>query len=373
MGDVTNIEIRAQRNLGLAGTWRLCVKGISHRLLRSALTLAVVTLAVAFFMFLLSENAFVAASASVVRGELEAQRFPAHLLARLYTMPSSLNLAERLGQAVGKPAALKEFADVSGSPLPWIKALAVKARQESEYLRFFGSLAPGKRLVLAQKREGRDIFRCLEDPAEQKDFEQKLSFMKELRLPGGMVSFRSFLVVYSSYLTDLKMLEQRWQTALSRFAEEARQRTGSGEPEVWLAESSPEALREWAAWTETRGFDATLKQWETVGRQLRQDRVRQAIAAKLSEPEIRAEWRRLFRDRKPLSTEQKMLRLGDPRVEQLLGGVYKRVELEAVSAAIVREKRFADLERTLSGRIESDGGGAMSSVHGKPFCCLFRF
>ncbi len=357
MGEVTNIEIRAQRNLGLAGTWRLCVKGISHRLLRSVLTLAVVTLAVAFFMFLLSENAFVAASASVVREELAAQRFPAHLLARLYTMPSSLNLAERLGQAVGKPVALKEFAVVSGSPLPWIEALANKARQESDYLRFFGSLPPGKRLVLVQKREGREVLRCLQDLTEQKDFEQKLAFMKELRLPGGMVAFRSFLASYSAYLTNLNTLEQRWQAALSRFAVESRQRMGAVSPEVWLAEASPDALRDWAAWTAERGFEVTLKQWVTVGQQLRQDRIRQAIFAKLSEPEIRAEWRRVFRDRKPLSTQQKMLRLNDPRVEKLLGGGYNRAELEAVSVAIAREQRFAELEGTLSGRIQADGGG----------------
>ena len=49
MAEQRHIDVRKQISLPLVKTFNLCVKGISHRLLRSVLTLAVVVLAVAFF------------------------------------------------------------------------------------------------------------------------------------------------------------------------------------------------------------------------------------------------------------------------------------------------------------------------------------
>ena len=357
-----SIEIRAQRRLGLVGASRLCIKGITHRLLRSVLTLAVVTLAVAFFMFLLSENALVAASAGVVRRELAEQRFPAGLLGRLFDLPASLTLAERLGASVGRPATRKEMADVTGLDPAWLEALAVQARREQEYFRFFGALSPGRRLVLVQKWEGRDIFRFLADAGEREAFARKLSSMKEQRLPGGMEKFHVFLAGFQDYLAGMETLEKRWRVALEAFAGEAARRTGGADFETWLAGSDPRTLREWALFARSKGFDTTQAQWETVQAQLRLLRAKQAIIRKLTTPEARAEWRRVFRNRKPLSVEKKLLHLDDPRSERLLDGVSSREERIAVGRAVAQENRLAALERKLAGRVADDKaeGGALS-------------
>ena len=71
---VRNIDVRKQHVMSFRETWHLCIQGVKHRLFRSALTLAVVVLAVAFFMFLLSESMFERSVARGVTGEDLAAR-----------------------------------------------------------------------------------------------------------------------------------------------------------------------------------------------------------------------------------------------------------------------------------------------------------
>ena len=60
------IDVRPQHEIPLGKAFALCLKGITHRLFRSLLTLTVIVLAVAFFMALLTESAFTHAVASGV-------------------------------------------------------------------------------------------------------------------------------------------------------------------------------------------------------------------------------------------------------------------------------------------------------------------
>ena len=52
------IVIKKQRQMTLAETLEFCISSIRHRFVRSLLTLCVVILAVAFFMFLQCNNIF---------------------------------------------------------------------------------------------------------------------------------------------------------------------------------------------------------------------------------------------------------------------------------------------------------------------------
>jgi predicted amidohydrolase len=71
----------------------------------SALTLAVVVLAVAFFMFLLSENTYVSSVARGVWGEIDRQRFSAHFLNEAFSPPTRAIVARRLAAVVPEDAA----------------------------------------------------------------------------------------------------------------------------------------------------------------------------------------------------------------------------------------------------------------------------
>ena len=68
------IDVRKQKKLSLGRSLKICLRGMTHRLLRSSLTLAVVVLAVGFFMTLLTENVFIASTAEGVGKEVTLQR-----------------------------------------------------------------------------------------------------------------------------------------------------------------------------------------------------------------------------------------------------------------------------------------------------------
>ncbi len=350
----TPIEIRKQRNLGLSGTMRLCIKGVTHRMLRSVMTLSVVTLAVAFFMFLLSENALVTAAARVVKDRLAEQRLAARLLARLFESPSSLVLAGQLGRSVRQPAVRNEFAAVTGLKPAWVAELAAQAAREQAYFHFFDSMPPGKRLVLVQKREGREVFRCLLDAGEWAAFTEKLGMMRDQQLPGGLAEFEAFLKGFEAYMADLTTLENRWKRAIAELGAETKRRIGGVDFDQWLAGATSDELAAWAAFTRERGFAATPVEWKQAQAQVATARVRRAIVDRLNLPEARAEWRRLFKDRKPVTTEQKLLKLGDERAGRLLDGTATLEQRLAVAENSARETRLSALEAKLGARIAID-------------------
>ncbi|MCF7855616.1 MAG: hypothetical protein K9N51_12515, partial [Candidatus Pacebacteria bacterium] len=100
MTEQRTIDVRKQRKMTARETFRLCLSGIKHRLLRSMLTLSVVSLAVAFFMFLLAENGFMAAIARGIRQRLDEQRLAGRVLNKLYNPASAAELSRRLGNSL---------------------------------------------------------------------------------------------------------------------------------------------------------------------------------------------------------------------------------------------------------------------------------
>ena len=68
------IDVRPQHKIPLGKAFALCLKGITHRLFRSLLTLTVIVLAVAFFMALLTESALTQAVAQAVTAENRESR-----------------------------------------------------------------------------------------------------------------------------------------------------------------------------------------------------------------------------------------------------------------------------------------------------------
>ncbi|NQT92979.1 MAG: hypothetical protein HQ559_09470, partial [Lentisphaerae bacterium] len=151
------IDVRAQVNLPLAKMFRLCVGGISHRLLRSTLTLSVVVMAVAFFMFLLTESMFVGSTAEGVTSEVAESRFSARVFNYLLESPPSLMMSRRMGDTLREsPAKLAEYAAVTGWEVASVERLAGQCDREQEYLDFFETMAIGNRLVLVRKNRGRD-------------------------------------------------------------------------------------------------------------------------------------------------------------------------------------------------------------------------
>lgn len=106
------IEVKKQRQLTLRETFEFCLSSIKHRLGRSLLTLAVVTLAVAFFMYLQSSNIFRNSVKSGVEQEMLTSRRPAKLLSILYTQYSQNDFTNLLATSRNNKQDIARFSKI---------------------------------------------------------------------------------------------------------------------------------------------------------------------------------------------------------------------------------------------------------------------
>lgn len=354
------IDVRKQKNLALSRMLGLCVRGIAHRLLRSVLTLAVVVLAVAFFMFLLAENAFLGATAKGVWKEASQQRLAPRLLNHLFNAPSGAVLSRRLGS---RAATLAEYAAVSGWDPDRVRRLARACRREQEALRFFEEIPVGKRVILAQKRRGREIFRFLADPREMEVFAERIKPMPDLRLPGGMPGFAAFVVEFPRHEAELAAFAAAWRKGIDAFSGASAALTGgAADIESWIVAAPPAQLEAWGELVRSRGFRLESTWLASVRKQLEIAQHRQKIVRMLSSAEKRAAWGRAFRQSGRMSIGEKIGRLDDDRVVAILDEAYSRDRLAEVSAAAAYERRLAALEQKLTGRVDSERDGRALST-----------
>lgn len=357
-----NIDVRAQGNLGVRRTLGLCLKGIRHRLLRSLLTLAVIALAVAFFMYLLGESALVRAVGGGVSSDLAERRHAVVLLARLFEPPSRPVLTRRLAEAAARAERRTEFARVTGWHLGNDKRLGnlcVLAREEQRYLAFVAEQPPGRALILFGRRTGRDALAHLADPAHRPAFLEALAAMPDAHVPGRLPAFLAFLDVYADYERDLAAFNADWRVALDRLAASLAPRLAGVAPDAWLREAASADLDAWAGDVAALGFAVTPADARLAQAQLRERALIDVLTTKLGAPATVDAWRRLFRERKPLSIEARLLQLDDPRaIEALAWPADRAAELPALAAALRREARLNRFEQSLAGRVTGDEAGA---------------
>lgn len=347
------IDVRKQRNLTPRETFHLCVKGIRHRLLRSVLTLAVVVLAVAFFMFLLSESMFLRSTGRGVADEVEQRRLGSQTMTLLFVKPSDLVLVRRLSRMIrlGDAAALQEAASVSGWSLDRVDALARLADQEKRYSDFLAGIPTGKRLALIQKREGRTALEYIRD--NRQTFREDIAPMVDLRIPGRIEGLEAFLDAYDAYVRELSVFSLAWNAKVDAAVASLKRHKGD-DPRtdaVWLANIPQDVAEAWRAETEGLGFHLSPEMVETIRRQLLQAQVRSDLLARLNTASVRADWTKAFRERRRTSSDEKLLQLDDPRAVSLFEGVYDGKVLREVARQAHYEKRLGTLERKLQASL----------------------
>jgi hypothetical protein len=360
-------------NLSLAKTFRLCTGGIAHRLLRSFLTLAVVVLAVAFFMFLLSESMFVRSTAAGVSGEISESRLATSLFNYLYEAPPSLMMSQRLAAAAqGDPQALDEYVAVTGWERGRVKALVDASAREQTYLVFFEEMPVGNRLVLVRKLKGREIFRHFGDAQEQSAFADRITPMLDIELPGGMTGFRAFLAEFSESMRELDAFALEWASAVKALRQESETTAGGADVVGWLRQADETVLASWVDRVQARGFDLDMDVAQAVQVQLRHLHLTSRVSRELNKADRVSGWQKAFKQRKRLTVAQKLPMLDDDRAFELLSDTFTRDELDAAAAQAREQTRLSVLEKRLSGKAETGAsGGALTARQG--FLLLISF
>lgn len=341
MTEHKQIDVRPQVKLSLKKSFKFCKKGISYRLFRSTLTLAVVVVAVAFFMVLLSESVLVRSIGQGVRGEVLKLREADMLLARLYQPLSSRALSVRLDQADGKPELVKEFAAVAALSEEKAAALVEKSHLEQTYTRFFENLTVGKRVVLIKKNKWREVFTFLRDKENWKEFSENLDAMRSVRLPTELATLKRFAASHPTFVEELEKARQKWITRIAALRTGLKALTGDRDPDAWLAEASDADVEQWRQTVADAGVLLDKDAMRRIRRLLVIAETQERISTFLRSNENRAKWREVY-GASPGIVE-KISRLMEEGAGQVLGDAFSVEQRKMVSDAFARSKHYRDL------------------------------
>ncbi len=356
---IREIDVRRQHRMSLRETWTLCIRGVKHRLFRSALTLAVVVLAVAFFMFLLCDSMYQRAVGKGVDAEIASSRAAQIQLTRLLTPATATSAMRHLAAAekAGDEAALAEAVSVTGLPREEIGALAELAAQERLYTDWFAKMPVGRRLILVKRDLGRDALRHVLDDSDA--FFRQLSIMVDLRVPGPKKAdgLREFLAAFPDYVARMDAFLDRWNAKVAEAGRltAARLAAAGNPPETrWIPGAPAEETEAWRASVAALGFSFTPEDLATMRSQLRDANDEADLSDRLSDVAFRDAWKVKFRESTDTTAEEKMGRLGDRRARELLADAFPAERLDELAANHAAKNRLSQLERALAASLGDD-------------------
>jgi hypothetical protein len=358
------IDVREQHKIPLAKALRLCLKGIAHRLFRSLLTLTVIVLAVAFFMTLLAENAFLHAIGGGVSSELARIRAPDQRLAVWCIQPSVNAVKRRLAAASGSDAAIGELSAVSGEPAATVTELSENARRQERILAFFAGLDSGTRAMLVKKVKNRDLFPYLTDEAHWAELATALAHTRSLKLPLPIGELKAAVDGHAEHARAVQAFADRWNAGIAKMQEGVRALTGASDIDgwrAWLETADATRLDQFHALLRERGFADSRERLAELQSGLAAGSVRRDIRRALSD--ARETWRKTFLEDPAL--DMKMLSLGRAEVEPLLDRRWSQAQLAGVSDAVGRELRLTELEKLIHDRMANDDAAAHRWISGR--------
>lgn len=365
------IDVRKQRNLSLKQTLRLCVNGVAHRMVRSALTLAVVTLAVAFFMYLQTDNLIMQSVARRAQAALVFDRTAVRVLNNIEQKKTPGEHAAILAAAhnAADRSSLEVAARVSGQELAELEHLASLAAQEAAYLEFFDKLPTGKKMILVGKSKGRAVLRELSAEATFIDFEEELKPMHDVRVPGDTEALKTFLSDYASYETALSTFANAWNTQIEDLAQKRSALSGEARSSDWLLKANDQERRAWLAQVRESGFSLSDAQWTVILGQLESNAKTRNLVAELSKPEVMSAWKKTYRERKASSADEKISRVNEKKAMNLLSESFTEEELKDIRTRYLKTRRLEGFMSKLAGRVDVDQYGE-GKLGGRQFFLL---
>lgn len=347
---IREIDVKKQHSMSPIETFRLCMKGVKHRLLRSLLTLAVVVLAVAFFMFLLCESMFLRSTGLGVQAETQHERFSQQLLTRFFTPATEVVMVRRLADAWKQQdaARLDEFARVTGGTPEAIHQLAANAQLERLYTTWLEGIPAGKRTVLIRKTAGREAIEFI--LADCEGFQARLKPMIDIKVPSGLPAFLEFLKQFPTYRTEMTAFNEVWNQKVAQAnAVMVNAKVGSNLDDAnWIIDSDETKLEAWRTALVALGFQFEPTDLALMRRQLREAREVADVHKALNSKEIRDAWMREFQESKQTTAEQKVPRLVEARAIKLFEGKFDSALLTRVAQKVQYEQKLIALERRLA-------------------------
>mgnify|MGYP000875169401 FL=1 len=186
------IDVQPQPLLGFARTLRIALSGVKYRLFRALVTVAVITVAMAFLMNILAESLIKMIVAATAKDQIAEMRLVDRWIARLSIPPTTAEIIASAARA-GEPAELENLRTLGRPDDTDLARLQELAAAADTYLTFFNDLNYGRRRVLVGSAESTAIFDRLQDPATRETFFARLAEMKTVRFVTETDTFDAWL------------------------------------------------------------------------------------------------------------------------------------------------------------------------------------
>lgn len=190
------ITIADQPWLSMKRTVRITIDGIKYRLFRASVTVAVITLAVAFLMNILAESLIKRNIASNTRERIQNARKIYDWSAKLSSPGSHESIVYEIAKAEPTSDIYKEtqrFAGISDADMSAFQQLSQKA---VFLIDFFEDLDYAKRRSMIHRAEGLGILEHLSKPEAMESFKVALSRIKSIHFEMPMEELEKLIAQY---------------------------------------------------------------------------------------------------------------------------------------------------------------------------------
>jgi len=261
-----SIEVREQVRLSLAKVMELVLSGLRFRLFRAAITVAIIALAAAFLMTMLSESVISNQAAEAIKRRIAPRKEFLAWVGRLSTPMTRQELLKELAGAQRGGPRWQEFkafyrrggADEAALSDEQIQGLRANARRCLEYLKWFAELKEGQRRPLVGRHRKLDIFDRLLDEQRFAQFEN------DLRNSGSQLDAETFRETLAQW-DATRPVRQRILGGHAEAVQAVRRLVGQQRIEQALAEATAEFRQALAE----LGFVLPAERLETIRQQAR--------------------------------------------------------------------------------------------------------
>ena len=275
------VQIKEQTRLPLGKCIELVLSGVKYRLFRASITVAIIALATAFLMTMLSESV----TARKVADTIEVRTAPRDQflfwVARTSGTMTPAQLNVQLKAAKPDTARWREFkawGNLSDAQLTQLSDLA--AAQLDYYQRFFEELSEGDRRHLVGRARGTAIFEWLLDAENFEAFTGRLA-KSDAVMDKPVSDFRQFLTDWKQTQPFRQAVRVGHQAAVDAFGRQA----GTQSPREVFAvadESLIETLKD-------AGMEMTAEDMEIVRQQASLSLDAGRIASAFNVPEVKSQ------------------------------------------------------------------------------------
>jgi hypothetical protein len=253
---VKRLVVKDQQRLGPGRTFGLTIAGISVRMFRSLITVAILTLAVTFLCHGLSHTLIVHEARLRASSLLEEYRQPNQWGTRV-TVPDSRPVIWR-HLARNNEARMAEYIHWAGVEQAHLDDHRRAARRLREYQDYFDSLSDASRIVLLEGRTVPEAIRRMSDPAQVAGYRKRMEELAATPPPGGVEQMAAF---GADDLPELLTFTDAAQQGHRRAIEKVQASTGQRSAMNWFARQPDQVeptLRD-AGFTVPRGLADRLR------------------------------------------------------------------------------------------------------------------